>query len=300
VRLCSLSNLRQRHPGPEVNLIFVRWRALPVRHRAFTRPQACRLKSDPALLRVALHLAPSPTLLEAKPRRVHLDVGASSRRGIRSVPTVELPNHGPALRQERRDSFEHLAHDSVLAAKSDSLIRLTQAVDGAHCAFAQIPPKIECDGDLADSHRADNIAEAVDATRVFRRAIGMVVMNVNDLQPPGVTMLFADRVVNVEVDFPSLTTYFTLSMAKKICASRSSARNLWAFQRPIRRRPAQFEASVVSTNWRCKAARVRSPSQTSKASQRSRRCWRCGADREPISGLRKAHNAANYVQSWWA
>src|SRR5262249_59932743 len=45
---------------------------------------------------------------------------------------------------------------------------------------------------------------------MFRRALGVVVMNVNDLQPPGIAMLLADRVVNVEVDFSSLTTFLTL------------------------------------------------------------------------------------------
>jgi len=45
---------------------------------------------------------------------------------------------------------------------------------------------------------------------MFRRALGVVVMNVNDLQPPGIAMLLADRVVNVEVDFFSLTTFLTL------------------------------------------------------------------------------------------
>src|SRR6266511_2807875 len=79
-------------------------------------------------------------------------------------------------------------------------------------------------------------------------------------------------------------------MAKEICPSSSSARTLWALQGLIRRKSAQFEASVVSTNWRCKAARVCSLSQTSKASQRSRKCWRCGSDKGSISGLRKAHS----------
>jgi hypothetical protein len=37
----------------------------------------------------------------------------------------------------------------------------------------------------------------------------MIVMNVNDLQPLSVAMLFADRVVNVEVDFYS-STYFLI------------------------------------------------------------------------------------------
>src|SRR6266498_913481 len=79
-------------------------------------------------------------------------------------------------------------------------------------------------------------------------------------------------------------------MAKEICASRSSARTLCALQGLIRRKSAQFEASVVSTNWRCKAARVCSLSQTSEASQRSRKCWRCGSERDSINGSRKAHN----------
>src|SRR6266542_1418979 len=79
-------------------------------------------------------------------------------------------------------------------------------------------------------------------------------------------------------------------MAKEICPSSSSARTLWALQGEIRRKSAQFEASVVSTNWRCKAARVCSLSQTSKASQRSRKCWRCGSDRDSIRELRKAHS----------
>src|SRR5262245_38076135 len=84
-------------------------------------------------------------------------------------------------------------------------------------------------------------------------------------------------------------------MAKEICASRSSARTRWAFQGLIRRKSAPFEASVVSTSWRCKAARGCSLSQTSKASQRSRKGWRCGSDRDSISGSRKAHR----IGEWW-
>src|SRR6266540_300598 len=109
---------------------------------------------------------------------------------VRSVPTVELHDHRPALWQARRNSFEHLARDGVLAAKTDALIRLACATDGAH--------------------RTNDIAEAVDITRLFGRAPGMVVMDVDDLQPPSVAMLFADRVVNVEVDFSSLATFLTL------------------------------------------------------------------------------------------
>src|SRR6266540_3947236 len=55
-------------------------------------------------------------------------------------------------------------------------------------------------------------------------------------------------------------------MAKEICASRSSARTLCALQGLIRRKSAQFEASVVS------------------------KCWRCGSERDSINGSRKAHN----------
>jgi hypothetical protein len=61
-----------------------------------------------------------------------------------------LRHHRPAFWQARRNSFEHLARDGVLAAKTYALIRLA-------CA-----------------------------------------------------MHFADRVVKVEVDFSSLTTFLTL------------------------------------------------------------------------------------------
>src|SRR6266508_3761632 len=108
------------------------------------------------------------------------------------------------------DKFEHLARDGVLAAKTDALIRLACAIDGAHRAVAQIQLKVERDGDCAHAHRTNDIAEAVDITRLFGRAPGMVVMDVDDLQPPSVAMLFADRVVNVEVDFSSLATFLTL------------------------------------------------------------------------------------------
>src|SRR6266508_2258203 len=129
---------------------------------------------------------------------------------VRSVPTVELHHHCPAFWQVRRNSFEHLARDGVLAAKTDALVRLSHAIDGARRAVAQIQLEVERDGDFAHAHRTDDIAEAVDITLLFGRAPGMIVMDVNDLQSPGVAMLFADRVVNVEVDFSSLTTLLTL------------------------------------------------------------------------------------------
>ncbi len=44
---------------------------------------------------------------------------------------------------------------------------------------------------------------------MFRRAIGVIVMNVNERQPSGIAMLLADRVVNVDVDFSGLTTLLT-------------------------------------------------------------------------------------------
>src|SRR5262249_22864721 len=111
---------------------------------------------------------------------------------VRSVPTVELHNDRPAGRQVRRNALEHLARDGVLAAKTDAFIHLAYAIDNAHCAFAQIQLKVECDGDLTHAHRADDIAEAVDVTRLFRRAVSVVVMDVNNLQPPSVAMLLAD------------------------------------------------------------------------------------------------------------
>src|SRR6266498_2613905 len=129
---------------------------------------------------------------------------------VRSVPTVELHDHRPALWQARRNSFEHLARDGVLAAKTDALIRLACAIDGAHRAVAQIQLKVERGGDLAHAHRADEIAEPIDVTRLLWRAARVVVMNVDDFDPPGSSILLAKRVVNVEVDFLSLTTFLTL------------------------------------------------------------------------------------------
>src|SRR6266536_2469100 len=141
---------------------------------------------------------------------------------VRSVPTVELHDHRPTCRQVRRNSFEYLARDGVLAAKTDAFIRLACAIDGAHCAFAQVQLKIECDGDLAHAHRADDIAEAVDVTRLFRRAIGVVVMDINDLQPPSIAMLLADRVVNVEVDFSSLKELYHSRIYATKCRSKAA------------------------------------------------------------------------------
>jgi hypothetical protein len=190
----------------------------------------------------------------------------------------------------RRNALEHLARDGVLAAKTDALIRLACAIDGAHRAVAQIQLKVERHGDSPNAHRTDDIAEAVDITRLFGRAPGMVVMDVNDLQPPGVAMLFADRVVNVEVDFSSLTTFLTLLNGEGDLRLKEFGADAPGAPRVTRRKSDQFEASVVSTNLRSKAVRVRSLSQTSKASQRSRKCWRCGSDRDSISGSRKAHS----------
>ncbi len=58
----------------------------------------------------------------------------------------------------------------------------------------------------------------------------------------------------------------------------------------MRRKSAQLEASVVSTNCRCKAASVCSLSQTSRASQRSRKWRRCGSDKLSLSGSGKAQS----------
>src|SRR6266542_5359787 len=71
---------------------------------------------------------------------------------VRSVPTVELHDHRPTCRQVRRNSFEYLARDGVLAAKTDAFIRLACAIDGAHCAISQLHLHIARPGPLPDAH----------------------------------------------------------------------------------------------------------------------------------------------------
>jgi hypothetical protein len=70
------------------------------------------------------------------------------------------------------------------------------------------------------------MAEAVDVTRMCRRATGVVVVNVNDLRPPGIAMFLADRVIKVEVDFFSLTTFLALLDGEGDCALSNSENNL--------------------------------------------------------------------------
>src|SRR5262245_15386060 len=55
---------------------------------------------------------------------------------FRGVPTVELHDHLPIGRQQRRETLEHLANDGIFAAKRNSFVRFPFTVDGAQGARA--------------------------------------------------------------------------------------------------------------------------------------------------------------------
>jgi hypothetical protein len=106
--------------------------------------------------------------------------------------------------------LEHLADDRIFAAKRNSFVRFSFTVDGAHGARAQVQAHVERHNHVANAHCAGEITKRVFVARFARRAFCMIVMPVHDIQSPGRVVFLAERVVEVEVDFLSLTTFLSV------------------------------------------------------------------------------------------
>src|SRR5262249_7584490 len=91
-----------------------------------------------------------------------------------------------------------------------SFFRRAMAIDRAHGSCSQVQFGGEGDAYLTHAHRADQINESVFIARLFGPTLSMIVMNVNRFEPEGRLIFLAERVVNVEVDYLSLTTFFGL------------------------------------------------------------------------------------------
>jgi hypothetical protein len=83
-------------------------------------------------------------------------------------------------------------------------------IDGADSSRARVQLGGQGGGYLTHTHRRHQINEAVFITRLLGPALGMIMMDVHRFEPEGRFILLAERVVKVEVDYLSLTTFFGL------------------------------------------------------------------------------------------
>jgi hypothetical protein len=121
-----------------------------------------------------------------------------------------LHNHWPIWREQWCDSLQHLPCHRILAAKVQAIFQRPMPVDRAHRAPPQVQAHIQGHDNLAQAHRAGEITVTVLVALFARRALAMVVMEVNRFQPPGRFIFLPQRVIDIEVDFSSLTTFFNL------------------------------------------------------------------------------------------